>query len=186
MRKLIYTMSVSLDGYIEDQNGSIDFTFPDEDLHLYFNEMDRAIGTYLYGRRLYETMSAFWPFVKEDESEAEVIKQYSRQWNAKEKIVFSNTLTQVDWNSTLFRGDPVGEIKRLKELPGLDISVGGSNLAATFIQNELVDEYNVFIFPFLLGGGKPMFPHFPKQQKLALLSTKRFFSGVILLSYRRE
>ena len=183
MRKVIYAMSLSLDGFIETTGGDLTWSFPDPELHQHFNQQDQAIGTYLYGRRLYQNMAAYWPTADENPSAPGVEIQYARNWKAKKKIVFSKTLTQVGWNSQLFRGDIAEEINRLKAQPGKDMSLGGANLAATFMQLGLIDEVRMYLFPVILGGGKPMFPRMDQEIKLHLVETRRFDSGVVLLRY---
>ena len=184
MRKVNYAMSVSLDGYLEAPGGDLSWSFPDEELHQHFNERENRIDTYLYGRGLYENMAAFWPAADENPAASEIEKAYARIWKSKPKIVFSRTLDQAGWNSRLVREDIAGEVNRLKALPGQEMSVGGANLAASFMQLGLIDEYSLYIHPVVLGGGKPMFPRLQDHLSLALLETRRFGSGVVLLRYR--
>lgn len=181
MRKVIYAMSVSLDGFIETAGGDIGWSYPDAELHRHFNEHESTIDTHLYGRRLYEAMTAFWPTPDENPSAPDVEIDYARTWKQKQRIVFSRTLTQVGWNSQLFRGDIAEEINRLKAQPGKDMSLGGANLAATFMQLGLIDEYRLYVFPVILGSGKPMFPDLRDKIELKLVETRAFGSGVVLL-----
>jgi dihydrofolate reductase len=181
VRKVIYAMSVSLDGFIEATNGDLSWSFPNEELHRHFNDRESTIDTYLYGRRLYEDMAAYWPKADENPSAQEFEIQYARIWKKKKKIVFSRTLTQVGWNFQLFRGNIAEEINKLKARPGKDMSVGGANLASTFIQLGLIDEYCLYIHPVILGNGKPMFPRLPDKVNLRLVETRTFGSGVVLL-----
>ncbi len=183
MGKIIYAMLVSLDGYIETTTGDLSWSFPDPELHRHFNEEDRKIDTFLYGRRLYENMAAFWPTADENPAAPEEEIEYARIWKEKKKIVFSQTLTQVAWNARLFRGDIAVEINRLKAQPGKDMTVGGATLAATFMHLGLIDEYRLYIHPVLLGGGKPMFPQLQDWINLKLIETRMFGSGVVLLRY---
>jgi len=186
MRKVIYAMSVSVDGFIETANGDLSWSFPDAELHRHFNERESTIDTYLYGRRLYENMVAYWPKADENPSAPELEIEYARIWRGKKKIVFSRTLTQVGWNSQLFRGDIAEEINKLKAQPGKDMSVGGANLASTFMQLGLIDEYCLYIHPIILGSGKPMFPQLRERINLKLVETRRFGSGVVLLRLANE
>jgi dihydrofolate reductase len=181
MRKVIYAMNVSVDGFIETASGDINFTNPDAEIHQHFNDWERTIDVHLYGRRLYETMAAYWPTADENPAAPEVEIEYARIWKSIKNIVFSRTLTQVDRNSQLFRGNITEEINKLKAQPGKDMNVGGANLAATFIQLGLIDEYHVYVWPVILGSGKPMFPHSSESLKLTLVETHRFGSGVVLL-----
>jgi dihydrofolate reductase len=185
MRKVIYAMSVSLDGFIEDRNGDLDWSFPDEELHRHFNDLESTIDIQLYGRGLYENMAAFWPTADEDSSAPDFVIEYARIWKSMPKVVFSRTLDQVGWNSRLVRGSIVEEVNKLKAQPGKDMSVGGAGLAASFTQLGLIDEYRLYIHPVVLGGGKPMFGQLPDKIILKLVETRRFGSGVVLLRYRR-
>ena len=134
---------VSVDGFIETASGDISWSYPDAELHQHFNERESSIDTHLYGRRLYENMVAFWPTADANPSAPEVEIEYARIWREKRKIIFSNTLTQVGWNCELFRGDITEGINELKAQPGRDMTVGGANLAATFMKLGLIDEYRL-------------------------------------------
>jgi dihydrofolate reductase len=185
MRKVIYAMSVSLDGFIEATDGDLRWSFPDEELHRHFNQQEQLIDIHLYGRKLYENMASYWPTAGQDPSAPQVEIDYARLWKTMQKIVFSTTLQQVGWNSQLVKGDIAEVVNRLKAQPGGDMSVGGAGLAASFMQLGLIDEYRLYLHPVILGGGKPMFA--PLQEKIAveLAETQQFGSGVILLCYRR-
>jgi dihydrofolate reductase len=186
MRNLIYAFSVSLDGFIEAQDGDLSWSTPDEELHQHFNDLERSIDTILYGRGLYETMAAFWPTADEDPSAPQVVLEYARIWKAKPKIVFSRTLDQVGWNSRLVRGDIAAEVNQLKEQAGDTMSVGGAGLAASFMQLGLIDEYWLYIHPVILGRGKSMFSELRERIKLQLIETRLFGSGVVLLRYQLQ
>lgn len=140
---------------------------------------------HLYGRRLYENMAAFWPTADENPSAPNHEIEYARMWKSMPKIVFSKTLDQVGWNSKLVRGNIAEEVDRLKEQPGKDLSVGGAELASTFTELDLIDEYWLYVHPVLLGGGKPMFRPLHDKINLRLLETRIFGSGVVLLRYKR-
>ena len=186
MRKVIYAISVSVDGFIETTSGDISWSFPDAELHHHFNERESTIDTHLYGRRLYENMVAYWPRADENPSAPIFEIEYARIWKEKKKIVFSKTLTQVGWNCQLFRGNIAEEINKLKAQPGKDMSVGGANLASTFMQLSLIDEYCLYVHPIILGSGKPMFPNLRDRIKLKLIETHTFGSGVVLLRLENE
>jgi dihydrofolate reductase len=186
MRKIRYAMSVSLDGFIETASGDLSWSFPDPELHRHFNDQEKTIDTYLYGRRLYENMALFWPTADQNPSAPEFEKEYARIWKAKKKIVFSHSLTRVGWNAQLFTGDIAAEIKRLKAQPGLDMSLGGPDLAATFMRLGLIDEYRLYIHPVVLSGGKPMFPRQQNPFDLKLVESHTFGSGVVLLKYTNQ
>ncbi len=182
--KIYYAFNVSLDGFIEDARGSLDWSMPDEELHRHFNQKEAETDIFLYGRRLYETMAAFWPTAGEDPTLPEYILEYAAIWNAKPKLVFSKSLSEVEPNSRLVRDDLAGEVRRLKAQPGNRISVGGAGLAASLMELGLIDEYSIYIHPVILGGGKPMFPALHQKIDLQLVGTQTFGSGVVLLNYR--
>ena len=181
MRKVIFTMSVSVDGFIETASGDISWTSPDPELQRHVIDRESTIDAHLYGRRLYETMVVYWPTADENPSAPKFVIDYARVWKGKKKIVFSKTLTQVGGTCELFRGDIPEELKKLKAQPGNDMFVGGPHLASTFMKLSLIDEYWLYINPIILGGGKPMFPHLSDRINLKLIETRRFGSGVVLL-----
>jgi dihydrofolate reductase len=185
MRKLIYCMLVSLDGFIEDISGSLRWHRIDEELHRHFNELDRSSGAFLYGRRLFESMASFWPTADQDAAAPDYIVDYARIWREKPKFVFSRSLKSVGHGAKLVKGDAVKEIIRLKAEPGGDLSVGGADLAATCIRHGLIDEYLLYVNPVVLGGGKPMFPAALKLP-LELKESRTFGSGVVRLHYRTD
>jgi dihydrofolate reductase len=184
MRKVIYAMSVSLDGFIAATDGDLRWSYPDEELHQHFNDQERLIDLHLYGRGLYENMASYWPTADENPSAPQVEREYARLWKTMQKIVFSTSLIKVGWNSQLVRGDIAGTVKRLKAQPGGDMSVGGAGLAASFMRLGLIDEYRLYLHPLLLGGGKPMFGSLQDKIDLELVETHLFGSGVVLLRYR--
>ena len=186
MRKLIYSMMVSLDGFVEDKNHSLDWITIDEELHQYFNDQEAEVATFLYGRRMYETMSAFWPTVEADPSIPGYILEYARIWRQKPKVVFSKTLDKVAWNSRLVREEAVGEIQKLKAQPGGILSLGGANLAADLVKNDLVDEYQLVVQPIILGGGTPFFPAGDLMLNLNLIESRKFGCGAVLLRYQKN
>jgi len=184
MRKVIYAMSVSLDGFIEATDGDLRWSYPDEELHQHFNQQEQLIDIHLYGRGLYENMASFWPTAGENPSAPQVESEYARIWKDMPKIVFSTTLKQVSWNSRLVSANIAGEVNRLKAQPGGDMSVGGAGLAASFMQLGLIDEYRLYLHPLILGAGKPMFGHLQYKINLQLLESRTFSSGVVLLRYQ--
>jgi dihydrofolate reductase len=186
MGKLIYCLNVSLDGYVEAPDKSLAWANVDEELHTWFNEDLRKTDASLYGRRLYELMSAHWPTAGSDPEANEVEREFSRIWLDTPKIVFSTTLPSVDFNSRLVRGD-VGEVlARVRaEFQG-DLEVAGANLASQFVRRGLVDEYRLMVHPVVLGAGTPFFPQLDAPIDLRLAETKTFESGVTLLRYERR
>jgi dihydrofolate reductase len=186
LRKIIYAMTVSLDGAIESPAGvSPDWVVPDEELHRHFNEGEAAeFSTHLYGRRMWEGMAAFWPTAEADESIVPWAREYAPLWTRVEKIVVSNTLSSVDHGARLIRGHQLlDEVQRLKALDGKSISVGGAALAVSLAEQGLVDEFRFYTAPIVLGGGKQMFEGLSHPLPLRLIDTRRFASGVVLSRY---
>ena len=184
MRKLIYSMGVSLDGFIAGPDGEIDWSAPDEELHRFHNEQAREVGVELCGRRLYEEM-LYWETADENPSAAEHELEFARIWQRLPKIVFSRTLEKVEGNARLAGNGAVEEVAKLKEQPGKDLAVGGAGLASTFIKLGLVDEYRLFVSPVVLGGGTRFFPPLEERVELELVETRTFASRVVYLRYRR-
>ncbi|MFF0454330.1 dihydrofolate reductase family protein [Nocardia africana] len=178
MRKLSYGISMSLDGYINDRDGSIDWSNPDDELHQFHNDRYRDVEISLHGRRLYELMAEYWPHVPEDAPPIQ--REFGRLWTEKPKVVFSRTLTEVRWNSTLVSENAVEEVRRLKAEGDGVMEVGGAILAASLIPHGLIDEYQVFVLPVVLGGGTPMFPLLDKRIPLRLAETRHFDTAVML------
>jgi dihydrofolate reductase len=176
-------MSTSLDGYIADPNGEIDWTVPDEELHRFHNERVREQGTQLLGRRLYETM-LYWETADQNPSADEVELEFARIWKALPKVVFSRTLEEVEGNYRLVKDGAVEEVKRLKEEEGEDIGVGGAALAATLLEAGLVDDFHLFVCPIVLGGGTPYFPPLERRIELELVETRSFDAPAFYLHYR--
>jgi dihydrofolate reductase len=182
MRRLIYSMGVSLDGFIAGPGGAIDWAAPDEELHRFHNEQSREAGVHLYGRRLYEAM-VLWDTADEDAERAEHEREFARIWKATPKVVFSRTLSEVTGNATLVRDGAVEEVARLKEEPGDVLAVGGAGLAASLI--DLIDEFRLFLNPVVLGGGTPFFPAREEPIELNLVETRTFGSRVVYVRYER-
>jgi dihydrofolate reductase len=182
MRKVIYSMGVSLDGFIAGPRGEIDWSAPDEELHRFHNEQTREIGAHFCGRRLYEEM-VYWETADENPSAAEHELEFARIWKNLPKIVFSKTLEKVEGDARLVRDGVAEEVAKLKELPGKDLAVGGAGLASTFIELGLVDEYRLFVSPVVLGGGTPYFPALDERIDLELVETQTFASRVVYVRY---
>ncbi len=183
MRKIIFSMSVSVDGFIEDPAGDFSWADPDTELHQHFNDREHTIDTYLYGRRMYELMTAFWPTADQDPSQPAVVIEYARNWKTKKKFVFSQTLTEAGWDFQILKGDITETVGRMKAQPGRDMSVGGPNLASAFMRLGLIDEIGLYIHPVIVGGGKPMFPKLRDRFNLKLVETRTFGKGVVYLQY---
>ncbi|MGI1804383.1 dihydrofolate reductase family protein [Exiguobacterium sp. TDN 0502] len=182
MRDIVYSFQVSLDGYIEDASGRIDFASPDAELHQYFNDFEKSFDTHVYGRRLYEMMQ-YWETA--DQEDEPIIVEYAKTWQALEKVVFSRTLDAVEGKARLATKSLVEELEALKAMPGKQIAIGGATLAAEAVKLGLIDRYHVVIYPVLLGGGKRMFPVFEHPQALRLVQKRIFDSGCIALEYER-
>lgn len=182
MARLIYAAIASLDGYVEDEDGKFDWAVPDEEVHTFVNDLERPIGAYLYGRRMYETM-VFWETAGGDDEPA-VFNDYAEIWRAAEKVVFSRTLDTASSAKTRIERDFDPEaIRRLKESSEADLSVGGAELAGQALGAGLVDECHLFLFPIVVGGGKRALPH-GVRALLELLGERRFGGGVVHLHYR--
>ncbi|MBI3648656.1 MAG: dihydrofolate reductase family protein [Actinobacteria bacterium] len=183
MGKLIYSMNVSLDGYVETPDHALDWANVDDELHTWFNDRARESDAFLYGRRLYEVMTAYWPTAESDPSATDAMLDFARIWNEKLKVVFSSTLATVDRNSRLVSGDVGDELARLRTEFDGDLDVGGPTLASAFIRQGLVDEYRLLVHPIVLGAGTPFFPKLETPIRLRRSETRTFDSGVMYLGY---
>lgn len=182
MRRILYGMFVSLDGYISGPNGELDWAIVDEELHRFVNDRAQTIDTQLYGRRMYETMN-FWLTADTDPNLRDYEREFASLWQRAERIVFSKTLRDVQGNARLARDIDPQEIEALKRQPGQDIEVGGAHVAAALMRHGLIDEYQVYVHPVILGGGTPMFMAANARTSLRLVETRTFSSGVVLLRY---
>jgi len=181
--KLIYSAIASLDGYVEDREGRFDWAAPGEEAHSFVNELERPVGTYLYGRRMYEVMSV-WETLGTGPGEPAHIRDFAELWRAADKIVYSRTLETVSSGKTRIERDfDPDAVRRLKEAPGRDLTVGGPELAAHALRAGLVDELQLFLAPVVVGGGKRSLPH-DVRLDLELLDERRFGSGMVYLRYR--
>jgi dihydrofolate reductase len=182
MGRLIYLAITSLDGYIEDEDGNFDWAAPDEEVHEFVNELERSAGTYLYGRRMYETM-VFWETAQTLADRPSVIYDFARLWQAADKIVYSRTIETVSSARTLIKRnfDPA-EVRQLKLASDRDLTIAGPGLAAQAVRAGLVDELHLFLTPIVVGGGKPSLPDHCRV-KLKLVHERRFASGVVYLRY---
>jgi dihydrofolate reductase len=182
MAKLIYSAITSLDGYVADEDGNFDWSMPDEEVHAFVNDLERSVGTHLYGRRMYEVMVSWETMALADEPP--VIRDYAEIWRAADKVVYSATLDSVSSARTRiernFDPDAVREMKRLAER---DISIGGPELAGQAINAGLVDECHLIVSPIVVGAGKPSLPGHVRVA-LEMLEARRFGNGVVSLRYR--
>jgi dihydrofolate reductase len=183
MAKLIYSAITSLDGYIADQDGNFDWAVPDEEVHTFINELERPIGTYLYGRRMYETMAG-WETDPTLADQSPVMHDFAETWQAADKIVYSKTLETVSTAKTRIERDfDPDAVRQIKASAGRDITVGGPELAAHAFKAGLVDECHLFITPIVVGGGKRCLPDNVRLE-LELLDERRFGNGMVFLHYR--
>ena len=183
MAKLLYSVITSLDGYVADEDGKFDWAAPDEEVHAFVNDLERNVGTYLYGRRIYEVM-AFWETAHTLADQPPSIKDYAEIWQAAEKVVYSKTLDKVTTARTRLERDFDPEaVRPMKRRAGHDISVGGPHLAAEAIKAGLVDEYHLFVAPVVVGGGNQALPKHIRV-KLELVDERRFGNGTVYLHYR--
>lgn len=183
MRKLIYGMNVSVDGYIAAPGDDLGWSGPSDELFQWWLDQELGIDLLLYGRELWEAMSSYWPTGDQQPDATPAQIEFARNWRETPKVVFSSTLDRVDWNARLFAGDAGAEITRLKAADGGVMRVGGAALAAAAIRAGLVDELEIVTHPVLLGGGTPFFPAFDRWVDLNLTETRTFPGGAVLTRY---
>jgi dihydrofolate reductase len=183
MGSVIYSMGVSLDGYIAGPDGAIDWAAPDEELLRFHNQQTRQLGAHLCGRGLYQDMLP-WETAGETRSDPNEL-EFARIWTALPKVVFSSTLQTVEGNARLANGDAAEELAALRAESGKDVSVGGAGFASTLVELNLIDEYRLFVSPVVLGGGTRYFPALDRRLDLELVETRTFGGRVVYLRYRR-
>jgi dihydrofolate reductase len=183
MARLIYSAIMSLDGYTADADGRFEWAAPDEEVHAFVNDLERPVGTYLYGRRMYETMR-YWETAHTLAGQSPVSLDLARVWQAADKIVYSATLQAPDTARTRIERDfDPAQVRKLKEAADRDLTVGGAHLAAQAIAAGLVDEYQLFLVPAVVGGGTRALPD-QVRLNLALAEERKFGSGTVYLCYR--
>jgi dihydrofolate reductase len=181
--KLIYSAITSLDGYVADEEGNFDWAAPDEEVHSFVNDLERPVGTYLYGRRMYEVM-VYWETAHTLADQPPIIRDFTEIWQAADKIVYSRTLeTAASARTRIERDFDPETVRRLKASAERDLTVGGPDLAAQAIRAGLVDEFQLLVAPVVVGGGQRALPD-KVRLKLQLLDERRFGSGVVYLNYR--
>lgn len=178
-------MSISLDGYFETADGGLEWQLVDGELHTHFNDWLRGAGAFFEGRVTWEMMAGFWPTADADPDESPEVREFAPIWRDKPKYVFSRTLQEAGWHTTILREVDRAQIAALMEQHGGSAVVGGPALAATFAALDLIDEYRFYVHPVLLGDGHRPFAG-PPATSLALVETRTFHSGVVMLRYRRE
>jgi dihydrofolate reductase len=182
-RKLIYSMLTSLDGYVADQDGNFDWAVPDNNVHSFINELEQPVDTYLYGRRMYETMLA-WETMDTGADQPRELAEFAHMWRAATKVVYSTTLSTVSSARTHLRRDFDPEaVRQMKAQPGGDMSVSGPNLAVSAFRAQLIDELQLFVTSIVVGGGAHALPD-NMRVRLELSDERRFGNGVVYLRYR--
>jgi dihydrofolate reductase len=186
MRKIITTTWVTLDGFIAGPNQEMDWVIVDEEMGRYEDDIVSAADTLLLGRVTYQSFAGSWPYVPDNPNADPGEKEYARKLNAMRKVVFSKTLPTVEWNNSILLKEVVPEeILKLKQEPGRDMLIYGSaSIVQALTRHGLIDEYQLLVHPFILGDGKPLFQDIKERQKLKLVKTKTFPSGVIGLYYQ--
>jgi dihydrofolate reductase len=183
MRKLTFAMNVSLDGYTAGPGGDLGWSVPSDELFQFWSDRVAATGLALYGRKLWETMSSHWPTADEQPDATPAAVDFAGRWRDMPKVVFSSTISAVDWNARLVTGDAVSEIARLKAEDGGPMDIGGATLAAAAMRAGLIDEYVLVTHPVLVGGGTPFFTALDDHVNLSLVETGSFPDGVVLTRY---
>lgn len=183
MRRIIVGMSVSLDGFFEGPDADLSWHRVDEELHQHFNDELRGMSAFLDGRRTYQLMAGYWPTADRDPAATAPEREFAGIWRDMPKIVYSRTLERADWNTTVVREVVPEQVRALKEQPGGDLALGGAELAAAFARHGLVDEWQLYVNPVVLGAGRPLFPP-GLRLDLELVAERRFGNGVVQLSYR--
>ncbi len=186
MRKIIFMMSVSLDGFMEGPNHELDWHLVDEELHAHFNDELGSMSAFLEGRVTYQLMEEFWPTADDDPASPPAIVEFARIWRDMPKIVYSKTLDRAGRKAEIVRAVDSDAVNDLKAQPGGNMALGGADLAVTFMRLDLVDEFRVYVHPVLIGRGRPMFHTSDERIDLQLTRTRAFGNGVVLLQYERR
>ena len=182
MRKVIFSINITVDGFADHTAG-----IADDELHKFFADLLGDMGIVLLGRKTYEMMASYWPHAREDPKSTKSEIEFADRYNSIEKVVFSQTLNEVNWNNTsLNKGDLISETLKLKNQIGKSISAGSLSIASALAEKNLIDEYIILIHPVILGKGKPVFESLNRMIKLKLIDTKVFNSGAVVLHYKKE
>ncbi|GAA3703341.1 dihydrofolate reductase family protein [Zhihengliuella alba] len=183
MRRLVYGMNATLDGFVSAPGDDLGWSAPSDELFAWWLDEELRVDLLLYGRRLWETMSSYWPTGDEHPDATAAQVDFARNWRETPKVVFSSTLERVGWDARLVRGDAVAEIARLRSGDGGPIRVGGATLAGAAMRAGLIDEYTVVTHPVLVGGGTPLFAAAGRRTGLDLVETRTFPGGVVMTRY---
>jgi dihydrofolate reductase len=182
----MWMMTVSLDGFMSDPDGGLEWHRIDEELHQHFNDELRAVGAFVDGRVTYDLMAEYWPTADEDPDESPTVREFARIWRDMPKYVFSRTLERAGWNTTILRDADRSTIERVRAEVSGDVMIGGADLGSSFMALDLVDEYRLYVQPIVLGRGRPAFRPLDTPIPLRLTESRRFGNGVVLLRYERE
>jgi len=185
MRKVILFVQVSLDGFFEGPKKELDWNMVDDELHAHILEELRPMGAFLSGRVTYELMAGYWPAADVGPESTPFVKEFAPIWREMPKVVYSKTLTSAGWNTTIARDVVRGEVEDLKRGAKGDLIVGGGDLGAAFMAQDLIDEYRIYFHPIRIGEGKRLFPPSKAKVLLRLAGTRTFGNGVVLLRYER-
>jgi len=185
MTKVILFVQISLDGFFEGPKKEIDWSMVDDELHAHVNEVLGTVGGFLSGRGAYELMAGYWPTADADPASSPVVKEFARIWREMPKVVYSKTLTSAGWNTTIARDVVREEVEALKLHAKGDLIVGGGELGAAFMAQDLIDEYRIYVHPIQIGEGNRLFPPSKERVPLRLVETRAFGNGVVLLRYER-
>lgn len=186
LRKLVWMMSVSVDGYMEGPNREIDWHMVDDELHRHLNGWLAEAGGFLEGRVTYELMAQFWPTADQDPAATPTVVEFARIWRDMPKVVYSRTMERAAWNASVTHQVVPSEVLALKAQPGGDLVVGGADLAAEFARHDLIDEYRLYVHPVVIGRGRPMLRPSDVKVSLRLIETQTFGNGVVMLRYERQ
>ena len=186
MRKLVWMVSVSVDGYMEGPNREIDWHMVDDELHRHLNGWLAGTGAFLEGRVTYELMAQFWPTADQDPAATPTIIEFAQIWRDMPKVVYSRTMERADWHATVVHDVVPAEVLALKAQPGRDLVLGGADLAAEFARHDLIDEYRLYVHPIVIGRGTPMLRPSDARVSLRLIETHTFGNGVVMLRYERR
>jgi len=186
MNKVILFVQVSLDGFFEGPNKELDWNMLDDELHAHVNHELKAMGAFLSGRVTYELMAAFWPTADADPASPPFVKEFAPIWREMPKVVYSKTLTAAGWNTTIARDVVREEVEGLKRQARGDLVVGGGELGAAFMAQDLIDEYWIYVHPIRIGEGNRLFPPSKEKVPLHLGEARTFGNGVVLLRYERR
>jgi dihydrofolate reductase len=186
LRKIIWMMSVSVDGYMEGPNREIDWHLVDAELFRHLNGWLAGAGGFLEGRVTYELMAQFWPTADQDPAATPTVIEFAQIWRSMPKVVYSHTLERADWNATVVHDVVPAEVLALRALPGGDLVLGGADPGAAFARHDLIDEYRLYVHPVVIGRGRPMLRPSDAKVSLRLIDTQAFGNGVVMLRYERR